>query len=165
MWARRPAADFKAGKGEGNRRALRRRVAESPAPGLLAYDGETAVGWIAVGPRAEFRRLETSRVLAPVDDAPVWSVPCLFVASSHRGRGVSVALLRAAAAFAAAHGARALEGYPVDTRGRREPAAFVWWGTVGTFRAAGFREVERRSAPRPIVRRALRPARSKVARG
>ncbi len=160
MWARRPAAEYKAGLGERNRRALRRRVDASPAPGLLAYAGDVAVGWVAVGPRAEFVRLETSRVLAPPDEATVWSVPCLFVASSHRGRGVSVALLRAAADFAARHGARVIEGYPVDTRGRRQPAAFVWWGTTGAFRAAGFREVLRRSATRPIVRRALRSRRA-----
>ncbi len=158
MWGRRTSAEFKAGRGERNRRALRRRVDDDPAPGLLAYDGATAVGWVAVGPREEFVRLGTSRVLAPPDEAAVWSVPCFFVASTHRGRGVSVALLRAAAAYAAAHGARALEGYPVDTRGKRQPAAFVWWGTTGAFRAAGFREVLRRSASRPIVRKALRRA-------
>jgi GNAT superfamily N-acetyltransferase len=160
MWARKTAAEFREGKGDANRRALQRRVKATPAPGLIAFDGETPVGWVTVGPRTEFVRLESSRVLAPVDDAPVWSVPCFFVAPSHRGRGVSVALLRAAAAFAAANGARLLEGYPEDTRGRRAPPVFIWVGVAGAFRAAGFREVARRSPNRPIMRKVLRAARA-----
>ena len=63
---------------------------------------------------------------------------------------------RAGAKFAASQGARILEGYPTDAR-KRAADAFVWTGLAPTFERAGFREVARRSATRPIMRRALRP--------
>ena len=73
MWWRMRPKDYKARKGEGNRRAFRALVAAGPPPGLLAYDGGRAVGWCAVGPRASLPRFDNSRNLAPVDDQPVWS--------------------------------------------------------------------------------------------
>jgi GNAT superfamily N-acetyltransferase len=152
MYMRLPLAEFNRGKGEGNRRALRRLVSRKP-PGLIAYADGRPVGWVAVAPRQEFRRFETSRVLAPVPGERVWSVPCFFVRSGERGKGVSAALLEAAAGFAREHGAGAVEGYPNVNRAERQAAAFVWTGFESTFRRAGFREVARRSPTRPILRR------------
>ena len=154
MYWRRSAAEYDQGKGQGNRDALRRLVAGGATPGLLAYAGGAPVGWCAVGPRETYPRLERARVLKRIDDRPVWSVVCLFVAKDCRRRGVSVALLEAAAAFAASRGARMLEGYPVEPRGAM-PDAFAWTGTAAAFRAAGFREAARGSPTRPIMRRAL----------
>jgi GNAT superfamily N-acetyltransferase len=154
MWMRLPRAQFDRQKGAGNRRALRALVAKRP-PGLLAYvDGEPA-GWVAVAPREEFVRLENSRVLAPVEGTGVWAAPCFFIHRAHRGAGLTAALLAAAAAHAAQHGARAIEGYPNANRTERQPAAFVWSGFESTFQRAGFREIARRSATRPILRRVL----------
>ena len=158
MWARLPRAEYVRGKGAGNRRALRRLVGSGTPPGLLAYVNGAPAAWLALAPRADYRRLETSHVLAPVDEQPVWSVSCFFVSREHRRLGLSVRLLEEAARFAARSGARILEGYPVDTRGRTSPDAFVWTGLLGTFRAAGFTEVARRSPSRPIMRRTLRAA-------
>ena len=155
MWWRRTSGDFSRGKGAGNRAALRRLVAKGPPPGLLAYvDGEPA-GWCALAPREAYTRLERSRVLKSIDDRPVWSVPCFFVARPHRGAGVTVRLLRAAAAHARRQGARILEGYPTDTRDRRSPDVWVFTGLLPAFQKAGFREVARRSRTRPIMRRLL----------
>ncbi len=142
--------------GEPNRRAFKRVVEAGPPPGLLAYVRGEPVGWIAIAPRPEYRRLERSRVLQPVDGEPVWSVPCFFVARSERGRGLTVALLRAACEWARDRGARIVEGYPVDPKGKPQAAAFVFPGLVATFEAAGFREALRRSDRRPIMRRTLR---------
>ncbi|HTR97132.1 MAG TPA: GNAT family N-acetyltransferase [Candidatus Acidoferrales bacterium] len=159
-WARMPAAEWRERGPGGRRAAMRRLVHAGGTPGLIAYGGATPVGWIAVGPRAHFRRYESSRLLAPVDERAVWSAPCFFVARTHRGRGLTVALLEAAARWAAKHGAPCLEGYPVDTRGGRQAAVFVWTGLPQTFLAARFHEVARRSPARPIMRRELRaPAR------
>ncbi len=145
--------------GEPNRRAFRKLVASGNPPGILAYEGDAPVGWVAIAPREEYRRFERSRILQPVDDRPVWSVPCFFIARSHRGRGLTVALLEAACAWARSRGATMVEGYPVDTKGKTYAATFAFHGLPGTFEAAGFREVLRRSDRRPIMRRALRPAR------
>jgi GNAT superfamily N-acetyltransferase len=85
----------------------------------------------------------------------VWSIVCFFIARKQRGSGVGSALLRAAADFAASHGAAVLEGYPVEPRSGRMPDAFAFTGVPSMFRAAGFEEVERRSPGRPIMRRSL----------
>ncbi|HEX7880674.1 MAG TPA: GNAT family N-acetyltransferase, partial [Candidatus Eisenbacteria bacterium] len=149
-----------AGKGESNRKAFKKRVADGPPPGLIAYAGRTPIGWIAIGPRASLPRLNNSRILAPVDEQPVWSVSCFFVTKEWRKRGVSVFLIEAAARFAAKAGAKLVEGYPVVARGTA-PAPFVWTGLPGTFLEAGFEEVARRSTTRPIMRRAVTKAMSK----
>jgi GNAT superfamily N-acetyltransferase len=145
--------EYERGKGEGNRRALRRLVSSDSPPGVLAYRGRTPVGWCAVAPRASYPRLARSRAMRPVDDRPVWSVVCLFVAREHRRQGVSVALLRGAADFAAARGAEVVEGYPVEPRSGAMPDVFAWPGTAAAFQAAGFTEVTRRLPGRPVMRR------------
>lgn len=154
MWMRLPLAEFRRGKGAGNRRALRTLVARRP-PGLLAYEAGEPVGWVAVGPREEYARLANSRVLEPVAGERVWAAPCLFVRTSHRGRGLTAALIEAAAAYAKRRGAWSLEGYPTVNRAERQPPAFVYTGFESTFRRAGFTEVARRSPTRPILRRVL----------
>src|SRR6516162_10035221 len=57
---------------EQNRRDLRARVRAGPPPGLLAFDGELAVGWCQLTPRQELLWLERKRMLDRVDDQPVW---------------------------------------------------------------------------------------------
>ncbi len=161
-WCRFPHAQYKSTSPIARRAWIQRLVRSGGTPGLIAYDGDTPAGWIAVGPREDFARYATSRALAPVDEQPTWSAPCFFVARAYRGRGLTVALLRAACTWAASHGARRIEGYPVDTRGRRQASAFVWTGVPGAFEAAGFREVLRRTPARPIMRRTLRPSRARA---
>jgi GNAT superfamily N-acetyltransferase len=164
MWPRLPSAEYRAQRPR-NRQALERLVKSGDPPGLLAFENGRPVGWAAVAPRAVYRRLERSRVMAPVDDQPVWSVPCFFVAGTHRRRGVTVQLLRAACAFAAQRGARIVEGYPIDSAGSALAPTFAWHGLAATFRAAGFHEVARRSPTRPVMRKAVNPARGAAARG
>jgi GNAT superfamily N-acetyltransferase len=155
MYWRLPARRYAAGQGEGNRRAFRRLVMDGAAHGVLAYADGEPVGWCAIGPRSSFPRLAGSRILAPVDDRPVWSVTCFFIGAGHRRRGLSAGLLDAAAGHAARHGARLLEGYPHDPRGAAMAAAFAWTGLAAAFTRAGFEECARRSPGRPIMRRTL----------
>lgn len=154
MWWRLPRAEFNGGKGPRNRAAFRRLVAQGPPPGILAYADGRPVGWCALAPRDDYQALERSRILAPVDGQPVWSVTCFFIQKDCRRRGLSVALLRAASEWAARRGARILEGYPTAARGDA-PDTFVWTGLAAAYEAAGFTEVVRRSVTRPIMRRQL----------
>lgn len=153
---RLPREEWTASKGVGNRRAFRRIVVAGGKPGVLAYAAGEPVGWCAVAPREAYVALDRSRVLRPVDDRPVWSVSCLFVLRAHRRRGIASRLLRAAAEFASERGASIVEGYPVEPWTADAPGAFLWTGTPAAFRRAGFREVERRSRSRPIMRRTFR---------
>jgi GNAT superfamily N-acetyltransferase len=162
MWPRLRGGEFTRLKGDGTRRRMRRLITAGAEPGILAYAGGEPVGWCAVAPRIAYTRLAGSRVMAPVDDQPAWSVPCLFVTRPWRGRGLSARLLAEAGRFAADRGARVLEGYPIDTAGKRQADAFVWHGVLSSFTRAGFREVARRSPTRPIMRRTLR---ARAARG
>ena len=157
-------AQYRAGKGAPNRRALRRSVLDGEVPGLLAYQGDLPVGWVAVEPRLRYARLVRSRNLVAVDDVPVWSVPCFFVRRGFRGQGVAGALLAAAAAHARRAGAPFLEGYPIDSR-KELAAAFLYTGALSTFLKAGFTEVARTARTRPVVRLALGGTRARRTTG
>lgn len=154
LWRRRKA-DFDKRVGDGNRQDIRTIVESGEEPGLLAYEDERAIGWISLGPRERFVRLETSRVLKPVDEEPVWSVSCFLVAKACRNNGVAESLLRAACDFAGARGADILEGYPIEPKTRPYPTTYAWTGFASVFRRAGFQEVARRSETRPIMRKHL----------
>ncbi len=155
VW-RLPHRDWVAGKGTRNRKALQRIVRDGGRPGVIAYSDGIPVGWCAVAPRADYVALGRSRVLAPIDDEPVWSISCLFVLKAFRRRGLSAVLLGAAVDLAAARGARVVEGYPVEPTMERTPDPFLWTGVPSAYRRAGFREAARRSRTRPIMRRAVR---------
>ena len=153
MWWRMGQSEWERVKGPGTKRRFKALVKKGPPPGLIAYAAGEPVGWCAIAPRATYPRLARSKILAPVDAQRVWSVTCFFVRRDFRRRGVSVALLEGAASFAGRRGGRVVEGYPTDTD-REQPAAFVHHGLLSAFRRAGFVEVARRSANRPVVRRA-----------
>ncbi len=125
-------------------------------PGIIAYDDDQPVGWCAVEPREHYPTLAKSRSLKPVDDQPVWSITCLFVTTAHRRKGLSVALLEAAARHAKKNKAKVLEGYPSVVHKKEVPGPFIWTGTESAFKNAGFVEVARPSASRRIMRRTLR---------
>ncbi|HEU4403394.1 MAG TPA: GNAT family N-acetyltransferase [Candidatus Polarisedimenticolia bacterium] len=144
--------DWKAGKGVGNRRLLRRLVHRGGVPGILGYLGREPVAWCAMAPRRVYSFLHRSRVLRPVDDHEVWSISCLYVSKEHRRRGISRQILRAAVAYAGKRGAAIVEGYPTVPFAAKTPDPFLWTGTVSAFRKAGFVEVARRSKSRPIMR-------------
>ena len=153
MFWRLTRKQWDAQRGEANRQALRKIVnAGRAAPGILAYVGKEPIGWCAIAPREQYVALERSRILKPVDDKPVWSISCLFVKKSYRRQGISSELARASVAFAARHGARVVEAYPIQPTMDKMPDPFLWHGVPAAFAAAGFKEVARRSKTRPIMR-------------
>src|SRR6516225_6421872 len=62
-----------------NKRDLRQLAGSEQAPGLLAFHGDLAVRCCELAPPAHLECLEHSRYLAPVDDLPLWSLPCFYV--------------------------------------------------------------------------------------
>jgi GNAT superfamily N-acetyltransferase len=152
MWWRILKKEFDAQKGEGNRQAMHQLVQSGKIPGILAYQGDQAIGWCSVAPRPEFPRLKGSKILAPVDDQPVWSIVCLFIAKEFRRKGVSVFLLKSAIDYVRQQGGRIVEGYAVEPKQGKTADAFAFPGLASAYHQAGFAEVARRSETRPIMR-------------
>jgi GNAT superfamily N-acetyltransferase len=142
-----------------NKKELRGLVGSGVAPGLIGYADRQPVGWISLGPREDYRRLERSRVMKAVDDIPVWSIVCTYVAKAYRGKGYQHKLLAGAIDYARDQGVRMLEAYPVD-KPERSHDDFMFFGSRGLYERAGFREVVRRSPTRVVMRRGLRPRRT-----
>ena len=143
------------GAGRTNREAMKALIDHGTVPGLIGYEDGVPIAWVSLGPRHEYSRLQRSRLLKPVDDRPVWSIVCFFVPREARGRGLARKMLRAAVDYARSHGARLVEGYPVDVQGRSDPDG-MFVGASSMFADAGFREVARRKPSRPVMRRRLR---------
>lgn len=152
MFWRLPRKEFEANKGIGNKRALKKIIRDGNQPGIIAYVEKEPVGWCAVAPREQFIALERSRILKPVDEQAVWSISCLFVKKGYRRKGVSARLLKAAVEFVAEQGGKVVEGYPVEPSMEKMPDPFLWNGIPSAYKAAGFKEVLRRSKSRPIMR-------------
>jgi GNAT superfamily N-acetyltransferase len=145
--------------GASNREQMHSLVRSGVVPGLVGYADDSPVGWISLGPRQDYRKLERSRVMKAVDDTPVWSIVCTYVAKTHRGKGYQHKLLAGAVDYARAQGVRTLEAYPVDKPARSHDD-FMFFGSRSLYEGAGFREVVRRSPTRLVMRRGLRPRRS-----
>lgn len=147
--ADRPTVPQKASRQEQG--SFRKLVKRGPPPGLLAFDGDVAVGWCPLAPRDELSWLDHSRLLKRVDDRPVWSLPCFFVRRAYRRRGVTAALIAAASNVARQARAQVPDGYPIDTAAPKS-SKNLFTGIASTFARSGFKTVARRAAHRPIVR-------------
>jgi len=138
---------------EGRRELIESMVANGEVPGLLAYSGETVVGWVSVGPRERYARMMSprSRNFKPIDGRPSWMINCFFMKKDWRGRGVATALLQGAVDYARSRGATLIEGYPKDTSLKKIANAELFVGSLQMFLEAGFTEVSR-VGERPLVR-------------
>jgi len=146
--------------GDGKRDHMLARIAAGPPPGLLAYDGAQAIGWMQIGPRADVpqwnkpNRSSTPLPDAPADDPGVWAISCFFFRPKLRGRGLSGAMLAGGIAHARAHGARLIEASPMD-RAKQSKSIGLFVGSTSTFLRAGFAEVACRKEGRPLLRLVL----------
>ena len=143
-------------RGEYVKQLCRRSV----APGVLGYDDAEVVGWAAVAPRSELPFARSAKI-PHVDQLPVWSVWCIRVRPGHRGKGIAHALLDGAVAYVRSQDAPAVEGYPVDNRGKKVDLTMAYVGTRKLFEDAGFtKAADTRSVsggfPRVVMRLDLR---------
>ncbi len=156
QWFMIPRKEFDAISNDDKRTLLRRELKSAETPSaLIAYVDDAAAAWARVTPRPSQPALARSRVAKaggePMDDAAVWAITCFVVRREHRGQGLAHALTKAAVDHAAAHGARVVEAYPIDTDQRKATNNELFHGSVELFRDAGFREVARPTGARVVM--------------
>jgi GNAT superfamily N-acetyltransferase len=154
-----------AGRGvDDRRRAALAKLARrrKNSAGLVAYQDGEPIGFISLGPRSDFSVIARSRATPPVDDVPAWVIPCITVRRGHRGRGVAIAMIRAAVNYAGDRGAPAVEAYPRASH-RQVHDDYAFFGTEPMFRKAGFKQVRAELpnlpkgwTPRVTMRRTIR---------
>ena len=130
------------------RNAMTKLARRRRAPGLLAFEGDEPVGWIAITPRTELARIEGSQATRRVDDEDVWVIPCVTERKTARGRGIALAFIRAAVAYATERGAPAVEAYP-RAGAMRTADGNAYFGTEPLFCRAGFRVIRKPLKNRP----------------
>ena len=111
-----------------------RLVAAGEVPGLLAYVDGRPAGWVSVGPRDHFGRVEAR------GETGCWLIACLYIDAAARQPGMTKSLLAAAAQYALDHGAITLEAIPMGWRASGVDGATQ---LAGMFLAEGFQAVDR----------------------
>lgn len=126
---------------------------DTEALGLIAIADGQAVGWCALGPRFRFARgikAPSFKGRDPSEDDSAWLLPCLFVAPSFRGKGLTALLIEKAVLHARSRGATCLEAFPYV--GTKRWSKDVRIGFSPQFEAHGFVERRRPSPNRSVMR-------------
>lgn len=140
---------------------MQRECATEPGPGVLVYVDDEVAGWCSIAPRSQYGRLSrTRKLVVPDDDLDAWVAVCFVVRAGFRGRGLMRHLLRGAVEHAQAHGADAVEGYPILTGGQRVDIISGYVGTSDLFEREGFEVAAETTAvsggrPRVLMRKYL----------
>jgi len=154
----RIGAEYRKRPREQNRDDFRKIIDDGPPPGLVAFQGDLAIGWCQLTPRNALPMIDRNWRLRRVDDLLVWCISCFYVRKGYRRQGVTSELIKGALKYAKAHGAIAIEAYPLDAD--LSPSSSST-GYASTFVRAGFEIIGRHFAPRPIMRYEFKSARKR----
>ena len=161
VWFMDPPKQVRANWGDGNCASLEARVPESDPPlGLIAYEGDVPVGWIATGPRSRYPnaigpRAKILKARDTSEDDDVWLLSCFFVRVGYRRKGVTAALIAAVVEEATKRGVKAVEGFPIaESYEKSAEGDFV--GKERRFAECGFECVAQPSPRRVVMRRELK---------
>lgn len=130
------------------KRQMMTRIAAGTPVGLIAYDGETPVGWVSVAPRETYRNLGGPAAAA---GEVIWSIACFYVPRRLRGQGLVHRLIAGAVGHAREQGATIVEAYPVD----ETAPSYRFMGFVPVFLAAGFTDRGMAGVRRHVMRLAV----------
>ena len=155
MWWRIKRSDFESNKNAGNRRAMRALVHSGTIPGIIAYEDDQPVGWCAVAPRDELGSINRSHVLKRIDDQPVWSITCFYVAKTHRDCGLIENLIASAVEYVRKSGGDIVEAYPHTSTVKKLADVSSFMGFPEVFERQGFQAVRQASKSKLIMRRYL----------
>lgn len=143
-------------KGTAAKQRLKKGIENKSTHGIIAYDGDSPVGWCCFGPRDSFPRLNRARTLKCDDSSRVWSVVCFFVIRGYRKKGIATAMLKHAVKLMKKKKIKIAEGYPSkpDKEGKYIDA-FAWTGTISLFEKAGFEVAGNSDGSKRRVRKQL----------
>ena len=103
---RLPPAARRDSNHERNQDHMKARVEAGPPPGLLAFEGETATGWMQIGPRVDVPEWNNKgRTSAPLD--PADATDPAFLSGTRRGARASHIGLSAPGSISRANAVRA----------------------------------------------------------
>lgn len=152
MYWRLRRKDYDSLRGNGTKKKMKELINKGRIPGILAYNNKQPIGWCSVASREDFLVLDNSRVLKRIDEKPVWSIVCFYINKNYRKKGITIELINAVKKYVKDNKGTIIEGYPVEVKTGKTADVFAWTGLASAFRKAGFKEVERRSETRPIMR-------------
>jgi GNAT superfamily N-acetyltransferase len=152
MYYRMTSKEWDAATAGQNRERAEGLMNAGDLPGLIGYRDGVPVGWVQVGPRKLYPRLERSRIAKPVDDREAWAITCFVIPKQYRRQGVARQLLEKAVEWARRQGAEVVEGFPVEPKDGETADVWAWMGVASMFDRCGFAEVARRSPTRPYMR-------------
>ncbi len=135
------------------RSAFREQSPQAQGIVAVAPDGRV-VGWMKLTPSAAVAKIYEQKLYRGLpcfegDRAGVWTLGCLLIDESHRGSGLSGAMVRAGLDMARRAGARAVEAFPRRAEGLA--AEEKWTGSFSTLSREGFAVVHE-FGPYPVVR-------------
>lgn len=143
MAFRATSTELKDAKSPARKQQMLDRIHGGVPVGLVGYDRGTPVAWVSVAPKQTFQK----GLGGAEDSDKIWSLTCMFIARSHRKRGLSGQLIEAAARHAKKHGASLLEAYPVDP----DSPSYRHMGFVPAFKRAGFEAQGREGTRRHVM--------------
>ncbi len=150
-----PKPGEKDGTATDNRALKERLVRANRSHAALVYDGADLVGWCQFGPPAELPA--RMRGYGKLDTAlPDWRITCFVVDRGRRKEGVAKAALEGAIRVIASKGGGTVDGYPINTRGKRYSSSFLWSGTQSMFTEAGFHPLGALGTSKWVMRKVVR---------
>ena len=152
MWWRVTREEFRKNQGKGNRLAIKKIVDSGQVPGLVAYKEGNPCGWCSIAPREEFASLERSRILKRIDGEAVWSLVCFFVHKKYRGENLLEKIITGAIDYVKSKGGKIIEAYPAPDRKEKRAPASAYMGIAKVFTRTGFKEMNRPSKNKIIMR-------------
>ena len=145
--------------GPEGRHAFQKELALSGrAQGIIAYEGETPVGWCQFGTPDVLCQYSRGRAYSKLDiaaeDKPDWRISCLFTDKHCRSKGIAIQTLHAALEEIARRGGGVVEAFPLDSPKIRHN---VFTGSADMYRREGFAEVVRLTENTLLMRKRVEP--------
>lgn len=119
---------------------MQKFAAKKKIGGLLGYQDQECIGWIAIDPITEL----VGHDCHSTGKRDEWSIHCLFIKDGFRGQGTSKQLIIAAIDFAESNGAKIISAFPIPEENRNlfpvNEAEFS--GRFSTYLKLGFTPLE-----------------------